>query len=145
MVDVEKFLSKVDKTETCWLWGGWVNKQGYGMFLANGKYIGAHRVSYELFVGSIPDGLVMDHLCRVHSCVNPAHLEAVTSRENTMRGMGPGAQAAQKTHCKNGHEFNEKNTRYYIDKKKQRNNIPRRRCRACDVMQKRAKAAKLKK
>jgi hypothetical protein len=72
--------------------------------------LGAHRWSWEKVNGSVPDDLHIDHLCRNRACVNPAHLEPVTRRENILRGVGITAQNARKTHCKNGHEFTEANT-----------------------------------
>lgn len=70
----------------------------------------AHRVSYETFVGPIPAGLTLDHLCRNTLCINPAHLEPVTIKENVLRGDGPTARNARKTHCDRGHAFDETNT-----------------------------------
>jgi hypothetical protein len=72
----------------------------------DGKVRLAHRVIYEYLVGPIPDGLSIDHLCRVRHCVNPAHLEPVTHRENVLRGQAPTAVNGRKTRCKRGHEFN---------------------------------------
>lgn len=75
--------------------------------------MGAHRAVYELLVGPIADGLVIDHLCRKPSCVNPSHLEAVTQSENLKRGLGPAvtrARHAAQTHCRHGHEFSPDNT-----------------------------------
>jgi hypothetical protein len=63
-----------------------------------------------MFMGEIPDGLVIDHLCRNRKCVNPFHLEAVTLKENILRGAGTGAEFARRTHCNKGHEFSEENT-----------------------------------
>jgi hypothetical protein len=108
-----RFWAKVQKTETCWLWTGNKNPKGYGIF-----YIGptmkdftpAHRFSYGLLVGSVPDGLQLDHLCRIRHCVNPAHLEPVTNRENILRGNGPTARHARQTECKHGHQFDKENT-----------------------------------
>lgn len=96
----------------CWLWTGMVHGSGgYGsMSLGYRKRCRAHRFSYEALVGPIPTGLVIDHLCRNVICVNPMHLEAVTIRVNTLRGIGPFAVKAAKTHCVRGHEFNETNT-----------------------------------
>ncbi len=71
----------------CWLWLGNINK-GYGRCKWNGKNVGAHRVFYEVHKGPIPTGADIDHLCRVPSCVNPDHLEAVSRAENTRRGAG---------------------------------------------------------
>lgn len=85
---LERFWSYVDRSKTedgCWLWNGHRESNGYGRFRHDGRRSGAHRFAYEAEVGPIPDGLTIDHLCRVRHCVNPAHLEAVTSRENTRR------------------------------------------------------------
>lgn len=110
-VDSERralFLSHIDKTEDgCWLWQGWINPGGYGRALFN-RYSGqAHRLSYEIHVGPIPEGLTLDHLCRVRHCVNPAHLEPVTHRENVRRGRNA---ATKRTHCPHGHPYDEANT-----------------------------------
>lgn len=100
----DRFWPKVDKTPTCWIWTGARHGMGYGNFFAT-KYMLAHRFSYELANGPIPDGLTLDHLCRNRLCVNPDHLEPVTIRENLMRGIGPSAIAARTTHCPKGHEY----------------------------------------
>lgn len=89
----------------CWLWIGSSWQSGYGQWKIGRKLKRAHRVVYETLVGPIPDGLEPDHVCRVRCCGNPAHLELVTSRENTLRGNGPTAQNARKTHCLRGHPF----------------------------------------
>ena len=102
------FLKNVQITETCWLWTGRIDRGGYGRYGENGG--GAHRTSYEWFVGPIPDGLHIDHLCRVRRCVNPDHLEPVTCRENLMRGEGIAVKNARKTHCKYGHPFTPEST-----------------------------------
>lgn len=89
----------------CWLWTGNVNAKGYGRMRTDGQHgaVPAHRVAYELFIGPIPQGLEIDHLCRVRCCVNPDHLEAVTSRTNTLRGDGPSAIAVRRPTCRHGH------------------------------------------
>lgn len=106
----DRFWSKVDKTDGCWLWTGTVNWAGYGQFRYGARLIMAHRWAYEEMVGPIAEGLVIDHLCRTPTCVNPSHLEPVTERENIVRGVGPSAQNAGKTHCIRGHPFDEDNT-----------------------------------
>ena len=99
----EIFWTRVEPQEDgCWLWGGQINDHGYGLFRA-GRVYRAHRWSYEHLVGPIPEGLVLDHLCRVRNCVNPDHLEPVTHRENVLRGVGPTAANAAKTECRKGH------------------------------------------
>lgn len=105
-----RFWQYVNKTETCWLWTARLSNCGHGQFLFDRKYGYAHRFAYEMLVGKVPLGLELDHLCRVPSCVNPAHLEAVTHRTNVLRGAGITARNAAKTHCANGHEFTESNT-----------------------------------
>lgn len=87
----------------CWLWFGYT-AHGYGRVSLDLKPQQAHRVAYEALVGTIPDGLHIDHRCRVRCCVNPAHLEPVTSAENTRRGEA-GINNARKTHCPQGHAY----------------------------------------
>lgn len=98
----ERFWKKVNKTNTCWLWtGGLV--LGYGLVYQNKLRKRAHRISYEMFKGVIPERKVIDHLCRNRACVNPDHLEAVSDRTNILRGIGLSAINARKTICKRGH------------------------------------------
>lgn len=116
----ERFWSRVDKDGPlptyapflgpCWLWTGAQFKKGYGQFPNDGRSVSAHRWAYERLEGPIPEGLVIDHLCRVPACVNPAHLEPVTQWENTMRGRSESSRHAAQTHCVNGHEFTPENT-----------------------------------
>ena len=102
---------KKGKPTSCWLWRGAKNGWGYGYFnQGKGKTIPAHRFAYKLYVGEIRRGLTIDHLCRTRLCVNPAHLEPVTTIENVMRGNSPHAKNARKTRCKRGHQFNAENT-----------------------------------
>lgn len=108
---LERFWSKVQKTETCWVWTA-CRTWGYGQFsVGHNQRVRAHRYSYELLVGPIPDGLQIDHLCRNHACVRPDHLEPVTARENMIRGFGPAANNARKTSCQNGHPLSGNNLR----------------------------------
>lgn len=96
----------------CLIWDGPTTDLGYGRVygVGAGKHVMAHRVSYELAHGEIPEGLVLDHLCRRPSCVNPDHLEPVTDRENILRGVGYAAQSSRVTHCPQGHPYDEVNT-----------------------------------
>lgn len=93
--DVRRFWSKVDKCGPlplwapflgrCWLWTGAPTNQGYGHLKIRGLWVKAHRLAYEMLVGPVPDGLELDHLCRVRLCVRPSHLEPVTHAENVAR------------------------------------------------------------
>lgn len=96
----------------CWDWVGTIQALGYGHVKVVGqrRRIYSHRYIYEEMVGPVPAGLTLDHLCHNRRCVNPAHLEPVSQRENILRGGGPTAANARKTHCKNGHEFTPENT-----------------------------------
>lgn len=116
-----RFWAKVQKTDTCWLWMACTGADGYGKFFLGGKRHRSHRVAYVTLVGPIPEGMQLDHLCRVRSCVNPDHLEPVTSAENTRRGLA-GALNAEKSECPRGHEYSPENTYAYRG---------RRNCRTC--------------
>lgn len=111
----ERFFANVDAEGDCWLWTGRLGVGGYayvGMRVdGTWKNLRAHRASYEMLVGPIPNGLQLDHLCRIRHCVNPDHLEPVTCKENVRRGFGVAAQLRQRTRCRNGHEFSPENTR----------------------------------
>ncbi len=106
---VERFWSRVEFTDSCWCWTGEHSDRGYGRFWDGARRVRAHRWAYEFCVGPIPAGLTIDHLCRVHACVNPDHLEAVTNRVNILRGIGLTAQHARKTHCPHGHPYSGSN------------------------------------
>lgn len=125
---IDRFAEKIATTDSgCIVWLGGTNGVGYGLF-----YVGegrsartyAHRWSYEYHVGPIPEDLHVDHLCRNRACVNPAHLEPVTVRENLLRGEGPSAANARKTHCPKGHPLSGDNL--YVHPRK-----IMRRCREC--------------
>lgn len=92
----EKALKNYREEKGCWLWQGTL-RAGYGRVKIGGRLQEAHRASYEHHVGPIPEGLVVDHLCRNRSCINPAHLEPVTEMENIRRGE-QGSSAAMKKH-----------------------------------------------
>lgn len=133
----DRFWVKVDKQGPwslrqnapgrCWEWIASRRSDGYGQFRVGGRVGGrvlrAHRVSYELLIGRIPDDLVIDHLCRNRGCVNPQHLEPVPFRVNVLRGEGISARAARVTHCPKGHPYDAANTL------RRRNG--KRLCRAC--------------
>lgn len=108
--------------DVCWPWPLSRDK-GYGLTWVAGKLVKAHRAAYELLVGPIPPGLQIDHLCRNRACVNPSHMEPVTQHVNILRGVGFAAVNAIKTHCPQGHPYDETNTK--ISKK------GRRHCRTC--------------
>jgi hypothetical protein len=143
---VERFLSKFEPcNDGCWVWRSCVSKNGYGQFYLQGRAQKAHRLSYQLFRGKIPKGLELDHtchdftvcaagdLCPHRRCVNPWHLEPVTTAENAQRSrviMGTGAAMINrsKTHCLRGHAYTEENTYSYM----RRYGRMTRQCRICN-------------
>lgn len=129
----ERFESKVVRGPGCWTWtAAHFKKTGYALICMKDPRDGvwrptvAHRVSYELFVGPIPEGKVLDHLCRNRGCVNPAHLDLVQQQENVRRGMAPSAISHRTNRCQRGHEFTPENTYVRI-----RNGRVKRDCREC--------------
>mgnify|MGYP001009386135 CR=1 FL=1 len=123
LMPVERILSRVVVTDNGCLEFTGSRGFGYGRIKIDGVVHGAHRVMYTAFVGPIPGGLQIDHLCRNRACVNPAHLEAVTSSENKRRGSSPAAINARKTRCNHGHLYTPENT--YVTK------LGSRACRTC--------------
>lgn len=114
----DRFWQKVTRTDACWLWHAAADKHGYGRFW-DGRLVLAHRWSYERFVGPIPAGFVIDHLCRVPACVNPDHLEPKTQRGNI---HAPGslaipAQRAKVTHCPRNHRLEPGNLRSRVGRR----------------------------
>jgi len=140
---MERFMEKVaDGENGCMNWTGGLNGVGYGQFYRGRTDLGdtgktyAHRWSYETFVGPIPEGLHLDHLCRNRACVNPDHLEPVTIRENLLRGVGPSATNARKTACPQGHPLAGANL--YVNP-----NNSQRSCRECGRERQAAKYRRL--
>lgn len=134
--DLERFMAKVRSADAldCWIWLGGRSPGDYGQFyLGKGRTpTPAHRWSYEYFVAEIPDGLVIDHLCRVPLCVNPWHLEPVTIAENSFRGQSPAIQRWRENRCIRGHDLNDA----YI-----RRDTGARMCRRCQRIREAAKAS----
>lgn len=122
--DMHRFWAKVAIDPSgCLIWTASGFSTGYGQFKHGGRTLTAHRFAYTALVGPIPDGLVLDHLCRNKRCVTPDCLEPVTDQVNILRGTAPAASNAAQTHCLNGHPFDEANTRVTRAGKRQ--------CRAC--------------
>lgn len=134
LLPYEKFVSRSKSIEErlwsgaiegergCWVWQRSLSDTGYGRIVNNGQAVGIHRLAYELAIGPIPEGLVIDHLCFTRSCINPEHLEPVTHKENTLRGSGVTAYNANRKYCVKGHAYDEENTHYHQG---------RRYCRIC--------------
>ena len=124
-ITLARFMCKIEvQPNGCWRWTGKPNRQGYGRFWLDGKSRYAHRIAHEHFIGPIPDGYEVDHLCHTRDASCPGgicdhrlcvrwtddHLEAVTERENVMRSRGRAPANAAKTECDEGHPFDGGNT-----------------------------------
>lgn len=134
----ERFWTKVQETSGgCWEWtASRYVQNGYGQFGFKGKNSRtAHSVAWEALIGPVPEGLELDHLCRNRACCNPAHLEPVTHRENTLRGTSPSALHAKKTHCPKGHPYEGDNLLVRVKDGGRKS----RECRACTTEQRRAR------
>lgn len=140
----EAFWKRVERRDEneCWPWQGALTSGGYGQ-MGHGrrgedkKYV-AHRLAYELLVGPIPDGLVIDHLCRNRACVNPTHMEPVTSGENVLRGVGWGGTHSRKAHCPLGHPLEGDNlSQYHLW-------MGQRKCLTCHANRERKRRKRLK-
>lgn len=124
---LDRAFQRYVETDGCWLWTGTVTPEGYGQISGYideiFRMLSAHKLIYEAVLGKVPSGMHLDHLCRNRSCVNPAHMEIVTPRENILRGIGPSAVNALKTRCKRGHPLQGENL--YVDRRGKRE------CRNC--------------
>ncbi|HGM5043037.1 TPA: HNH endonuclease signature motif containing protein [Stenotrophomonas maltophilia] len=117
----------------CWEWTGFIDRKGYGVLgIGHRKVCKVHRYAYQRFVGPVPDGMQLDHLCRNRCCANPEHLEPVTPQVNVVRGNQARGLAAA---CQRGHEFSKGNT--YINP---RGNRECRQCRRSAALRHKEKA-----
>lgn len=123
-----RIASYTKRQGSCLLYTGVIDKYGYGQIGIAGKTYKIHRIVWEMLKGKIPDGLVLDHLCKVRNCINISHLDVVTLGENTLRGNSFSGINARKEFCDYGHEFNNENTHYTISTKSQKLH---RRCKPC--------------
>jgi hypothetical protein len=134
---IERFLSKIRFTETCWIWEGSVHTGGYGQFWFDGRYVSSHIFAYILWNGPIPAGFQIDHVkargCTSKLCCCPDHLEAVTSQVNVLRADSLPARNIKKTHCPQGHAYDEANTYWHMNQ---------RYCRICVRNQKKRRQLK---
>ena len=125
----------------CWIWQGRCDNKGYGVLTCRGRIYKAHRVSYTMFIGSIPPDLVIDHLCRTRNCVNPEHMEPVSNDENIRRGAWAALTQSQKTHCVHGHPFSGDNLRVDVSRRRGRPVSSRRTCKTCARLRQHKKGA----
>lgn len=132
--DEAHFWSKVNKTDNCWVWTGYTNRNGYGEYASPHLTTRlVHRISYALINGGVPD-MPLDHLCRNKACCNPGHLEPVDNLTNVRRSS-IGRHHGDKTHCPQGHEYTEENTEVWNGT---------RACRTCKRQRKRDARARKK-
>ncbi len=112
MTLTQRFLAKFKVQPGCWEWTG-AKRKGYGCLREGGKgsrLLDAHRLSYQLFVGPIPEGYDLHHRCENPGCVRPSHLEPLARRDHNFRGEGIGTVNSRKTRCSRGHRYDEENT-----------------------------------
>lgn len=131
--ELDRFWSYVQKIESgCWLWTGRVSRfTEYGTFSTKDRFYTAHIIAYQIALGTVPSGKVLDHKCRNHICVNPAHLDPCSKGENVLRGEAPTAQNARKTHCKRGHPLSGENLKSWKAIRADGTETVHRSCRAC--------------
>lgn len=140
----ERFWAKVDldgpipphrpELGPCWVWTAKRTDKGYGQFHLEGRLQVAHRAAWHLADRTVPDGLVLDHLCRNRACVRVSHHEPVTQRINLLRGVGVTARNASRTHCPQRHPYDEANTLRSVSRGRRG-----RRCRTCHAASQRAR------
>lgn len=138
----ERLLSRVKETASgCWEWQGYTRQDGYARVTIRPTPTTqethlAHRLAYETWVGPIPEGLVIDHVCRNRACINPSHLEVVTQATNNQRGMAPSFQAQREQRCKRGHPYTPEHSYFGSDGR-------RRSCRTCETANQRRRRAEI--
>ena len=118
-------MSEINPETGCWDWLARKATNGYGHISIHHEKVGAHRAAYETFVGPIPDGLTVDHLCFNRACINPEHMRLLTASDNARN-----QRLSFATHCAKGHEFTPENTAWWRNGRRD-GSRPRRRCRAC--------------
>jgi HNH endonuclease len=119
----QRIAERIRVEDDCWIWTRGTTREGYALLSVRNRTYVVHRLMYEILIGPIPEGLTLDHMCERPSCVNPFHCELSTMRENILRGNGPPAVNARKTHCKNEHPLSGENLYLHPD--------GRRECRIC--------------
>jgi len=136
----QRFFAKVEQSGDCWLWMASTSWGGYGIFRCEARNVVAHRWCYEFLVAPIPDGLHLDHLCKVRACVNPRHLDPVPQAVNNRRSEAGRVNAERlggATHCQREHEFTPENTRIIHGGR-------HRQCKTCHSAAVRARRARLR-